>query len=143
MADKTPPAAEVENELDYILDRETLNGEMHYRFIQSRPQRISRMLSKGYRIVKVSGHGVKPLAEDMIGPDDTIRDGDTVLMFVPREKHLAGRRKLADLNRARMATPKAEFRKKTRGAAPDGSDIRIVTADKSDCLLYTSPSPRD
>lgn len=120
------------DELNEILDTSTLSEDMHYRFVHERPQRIARMKAKGYRIVQAEADGVKPLVEDIIGADGTIKDGDTVLMCVPRERFEAGRKKLADLNRARMQAPKQNFRKKTRKAAPSGDDIKVVTADKTD-----------
>lgn len=119
-------------ELEGIVDLDTLDPDMHYRFGHERPQRQARLKAKGYRVVKVSQDKVKPVLEDMVGPDDTIRDGDTVLMCCPQERWKGRRRQLAETNRARLAAPKGQFRKKTRGAAPGGEDVRVVTADKTD-----------
>lgn len=118
--------------LDEIIDTGTLAEDMHYRFVHERPQRIARMKAKGYRIVLSEEDGVKPIVEDIISPDGSIRDGDTVLMCVPKERFEAGRAKLAAINKARMAAPKQNFRKKTRRAAPSGEDVKVVTTDKTD-----------
>lgn len=121
-----------DNEVEHYIDEETTDPEKHYRFVQKRPQRLARLKHKGYEIVKSSVHGVQPIVEGMLTAEDTIEDGDTILMMVDKTRFLEGREKLANLNRQRMAAPKAQFRRKTRGAKPDGSDIRIVTKDKFD-----------
>lgn len=138
MADnKTPAAAEVKSrkgneDLEQILDLDTLDPDMHYRFVHERPQRQARVKAKGYRPVLAGEDQVKPLVEDMIGPDGIIRDGDTILMCCPKDRFKNRRKLLAEQNRARLAAPKGQFRKKTRGAAPGGEDVKVVTEDKTD-----------
>lgn len=120
-------------EMETMIDMDTLDTEnYHYRFIHERPQRVARMRHRGYEPVLASQDGVKPMVEGMVGPDDLIHDGDTILMKVPRERFENGRKKLELLNRSRVAAPKAQFRKKTRGAAPGGEDVKVVTTDKHD-----------
>lgn len=146
MADEsaTPPA-EVKSrapkkrdpeDLEGLIDMESLDDSMHYRFVHERPQRVARLRHKGYRVVRVGedegADTVRALVEDIVSPDGTIRDGDTILMCVPKERHQAGRNKLAALNKARMVAPKQQFRKKTRGTGPGGEDVRVVTTDKTD-----------
>lgn len=121
-----------QSELETLIELESLNPDMHYRFVHERPQRQARIRAKGYRAVKASEDGVKPMVEEMIGPDDIIRDGDTILMCCPVDRFKGRRKQLGDLNRSRMAAPKAQFRKKTRGAGPGGEDVRVVTEDKTD-----------
>lgn len=115
-----------------LVDINTFDPAYHYRFVHSRPQRVARMRHRGYEPVLASQDGVIPLVEGMIGADDLIHDGDTILMKVPREKFERGRQKLQLLNRSRVAAPKAQFRKKTAGAGPGGEDVRVVTEDKHD-----------
>jgi hypothetical protein len=110
-----------------IVDHETLDPQKHYRFVQDRPQRVARMRAKGYRLVSVSEDGVRTVLEDDEPADDRIRDGDTVLMCVPKEKFIEGRKKVAKVTRGRMAVPEAQFRKKTRGSGPGGVDIQVTT----------------
>lgn len=115
-------------EIEGIVDRETLDPSMHYRFVQERPQRIARMRAKSYRLVSVSEDKVRSLLEDETA-DDRIRDGDTVLMCCPKERFQERRKKVNAVTRGRMAAPVANFRKKTRGAGPGGVDV-VVTTDK-------------
>lgn len=110
-----------------ILDSETLDPDMHYRFAQDRPQRVARLRAKGYRLVSVAQDGVKTLLEDGESADDRIRDGDTVLMCCLKEKFKEGRRKIAKVSRGRLSTPVANFRKKARGAGPGGVDVGVTT----------------
>lgn len=113
-------------EIEGFVDKSTLDKNMHYRFVQERPQRIARLRARGYRLVSVSEDGVKSLLEDETA-DDRIRDGDTVLMCCPKEKFKERRKKVAAVTRGRMAAPVANFRKKTRGAGPGGVDIGVTT----------------
>jgi hypothetical protein len=117
----------IDPEMLGIVDHESLDPQKHYRFVQDRPQRIARMRAKGYRLVSVSEDGVKTVLEDDTEADDRIRDGDTVLMCTPKEKFEEGRRKVAKITRGRLATPEAQFRKKTKGAGPGGVDIAVHT----------------
>lgn len=114
-------------ELAGIVDHETLDDAKHYRFVQDRPQRIARMKAKGYRLVSVSEDGVKTIIGDDEAADDRIRDGDTILMCTDKSRFEEGRKKLAKVTRGRLATPVAQFRKKTRGAGPGGVDVQVTT----------------
>lgn len=116
-------------ELAGIVDLDSLDPAMHYRFAHERPQRISRLRAKGYRVVSVSGDGVRTLLEEE-SADDKIRDGDAILMCIPKEKFEAGRKKIAQVTRGRLAAPTAQFRKKTRGAGPGGVDVNVTTDTK-------------
>lgn len=116
-------------EMEGIVDRESLDPQYHYRFIQDRPQRIARMKSKGYSFVSATEDGVKILLEDSPA-DDKIRDGDAILMKVPKDRHEAGRKKVAAVTRGRMAAPTAQFRKKAQGAGPGGADVAVTTDTK-------------
>jgi hypothetical protein len=117
-------------EIEGIVDRETLDPQYHYRFVQERPQRIARLRAKGYTPVSVSEDGVKTIIGDDEPADDRIRDGDTILMKVPKDRFTESRKKVAKVTRGRLATPVAQFRKKTRGAGPGGVDIGVTTTDK-------------
>lgn len=113
-------------ELAGIVDLDSLDPAMHYRFVHERPQRLSRLRAKGYRLVSASEDGVKLIMEDEKA-DDKIRDGDAVLMCIPKERFLEGRKRVAQVTRGRLAAPTAQFRKKTRGAGPGGVDVNVTT----------------
>jgi hypothetical protein len=95
-----------------IIDVNTLDPSMHYRRVQERPQRISRMLAKGYRFVSASEDGVQTVTKEINGADDKIRDGDTVLMAIPKQHYLERKAKRDRLSQARLSAPKGQFRKK-------------------------------
>lgn len=122
---RVTPRLDPENE--GILDRETLDPSMHYRFVQERPQRVARLRARGYRPVSVSEDGVRTLLQEGETADDRIRDGDTILMCCPKEKFKENRKKVAAIARGRMAAPVANFRKKTRGTGPGGVDVGVTT----------------
>lgn len=122
-------APEIDPEFEGILDRSTLSPEFHYRFIHERPQRMSRMKAKGYRVVSATESGVKTYTGEVTA-DDTIRDGDTILMAIPIERYQEGRKKVAKVTKARLTAPKAQFRKKAKGAGPGGVDVNVVTTDR-------------
>lgn len=127
-----PAAAEVnifDMDLHGIVDPESLDPDMHYRFVQNRPQRIARMRSRGYKVVSASEDGVKTLLEDEAA-DDTIRDGDTVLMATPKPRFEAGRKQLRKVTQGRLSSPKSQFRKKAKKAGPGGTEVTVVTTDK-------------
>lgn len=103
------------------LQRSTMNPNMHYRWVHVRPQRLTRMLAKGYRFV-TEDDNVKPLIEQGGAADNKIYNGDTVLMQVPKEQYLAGRKRVAEQTRGRLAAPKAQFRKKAERSGVETSD---------------------
>lgn len=129
--DQAPDNARVTPRLDPEIEgfvvRESLNPKMHYRFVQDRPQRVARLRSRGYRPVSVSEDGVRTLLGEEETADDRIRDGDTILMCCPIERFEERRKKIAGVTRGRLASPVANFRKKTRGAGPGGVDIGVTT----------------
>jgi hypothetical protein len=95
-----------------IIDLSTLDPAMHYRRVQERPQRVSRMLAKGYRFVLASEDGVRTVTGEQNGADDKIRDGDTILMAIPKQHYLERKAKRDRLAQARLSAPKGQFRKK-------------------------------
>lgn len=124
--------AALPEEMQGLVDLETLNtDEFHYRFVQERPQNMARKRSKGYTPVVAEEEGVSTITGE-VSADGLIRDGDAVLMKIPRERFEQGRKKLARLTEARLTAPVANFKKKTKGAGPEGKDIRVVDTDTED-----------
>lgn len=119
-------AAQVEERTDseeaLMLDPRSLDKEYHYRWVHTRPQRQTRMLAKGYTYVDKEEDGVIPLVEQPGAGDSKIYNGDTVLMKIPKGRHLAGRKRIAETTRARLAAPVASFRKKAEGAGVELSN---------------------
>lgn len=111
--------------LPSIVDLDTLNtDEFHYRFIQERPQNVARKRSMGYIPVLAEEEGVQTITGE-VSADGLIRDGDAILMKVPKERFLQRRRKSKQLTDARLATVDQAFKKKAKGTGPGGTDVPV------------------
>lgn len=122
--------AELPEEMEGIVDLDTLNtAEYHYRFVQDRPQNMARKRSKGYKPVLAAEEGVETLTGE-VSADGLIRDGDSVLMKVPRARFEAGRKKIQVFTESRLTAPVQNFKKKTRGAGPGGKDILVDSTEE-------------
>jgi hypothetical protein len=53
-------------------------------------------------------------------------------MKVPRERFERGRKKIALLTEARLTAPVANFKKKTKGAGPEGKDIQVFDTESKE-----------
>lgn len=112
-------------ELPSIVDLESLNTEeFHYRFIQDRPQNVARKRSMGYIPVLAEEDGVQTITGE-VSADGLIRDGDSILMKVPRERYEQRRKKSKQLTDSRLATVDQSFKKKAKGTGPGGTDIPV------------------
>lgn len=113
-------AAEVHDRTDAEeaigLDAASLDPNHYYRWVHSRPQRISRMFARGGTFVSRTEDKVKPLVEQGGGADDRIYNGDTILMKFPRERIEKRRKQIADTTRALLAAPAQQFRQKATDA---------------------------
>lgn len=112
-----------ENELIGGLDPNSLDPNMHYRFVYTGGNKIARRLTRGYRFVRPSEDGVQKLySEGNEAGDDTIRHGDTVLMCISKERHEEMEKRVRDISRARLSAPKGQFRKKAKGLGIEVND---------------------
>lgn len=119
--------AELPEEMQGLIDVDTLDTKTYYyRLVQDRPQNMARKRVKGYEPVLAEEEGVKLLTGE-VSADGLIRDGDTVLMRIPKARRLAGRKKLAKFTEDRLSAPVQNFVKKTKGAGPGGVDIKVDT----------------
>lgn len=122
--------AELPEEMESIVNLDTLDTETyHYRFIQDRPQNMARKRSKGYKPVLAAEEGVETITGE-VSADGLIRDGDSVLMRVPRERFEAGRKKIHAFTESRLTAPVQNFKKKAKGAAPGGKDIMVDSTEE-------------
>jgi len=100
-----------------ILDEDTLDKGMHYRFIQTRPAAVARAKLKGYRVVKPSEDGVKTLYDqEDADAEDVIKHGDRILMAVPKARHQKHRKDVRDLATSRIKSVEAKTRQLAREA---------------------------
>jgi hypothetical protein len=120
---------------DLDLDPETLDPEMHYRYVHERPNRQASAIKKGYRVVSRSEDKVERLTDgprDKQGAtEDLIRNADTILMCCPKEVYEERRDGYDKLTRARMSVPESSFRKKARRAGLKPGQV-ITTPEKGD-----------
>lgn len=100
-----------------LVDPESLDPDMHYRFAYESSNRLSRLYAMGYRTVKRSEDGVKLLYDMQQGAaEDLIRIGDTVMVCIPKKIHNERRARRDRLREARLSAPEGQFRKKAAKA---------------------------
>jgi hypothetical protein len=116
---------QVENLLQ--LDEETLDPELHYRWVTEHPLKIARARMKHYEFVH-QDTGVKTLAGFIDSREDgIIRIGDVILMACPKGEFVArkkGQRKFAE---NRLSAPASQFRKQAKKRR-----VRILREEEED-----------
>jgi hypothetical protein len=86
-----------------VLDPDSLDPNLHYRFVQHRPTQVARAKMAGYRIVSPTDSGVKTIHDQEDGhPENVIKHGDRVLMATPKAKHKQNRDDLRRLTNQRL-----------------------------------------
>ena len=115
---------------DILVDPETLDPSLHYRFGREGRIRQARLRARGYRPVH-RGDGVRLLSddnpEDEGDPDEVIRVGDLVLMACPKAEYERRQQKAQDLANRRLENADARFKKKATLR-----DVMTVGRDKHD-----------
>lgn len=107
-----------------LLDPETLDSDMHYRFVLRSPTRVAQARAKGY--VEVSREdGVRTLY-DQADDDGTgvIMHGSRVLMCCPKAKKEARERRMLNLANARLRSPVEGVKTKARRAG-----VKVLEGD--------------
>lgn len=100
-----------------LVDPESLDPDMHYRFANASTNRLSRLYAMGYRTVKRSDDGVRLLYDMEQGAaEDLIRLGDTVMVCIPKKIYEERRARRDRLREARLSAPEGQFRKKAAKA---------------------------
>ena len=112
-------------ELQSIVDLDTLDTETyHYRFIQERPQNVARKRSMGSIHLIAEEEGVKTITGE-VAADGLIRDGDSILMRVPKARFEDRRKKSKKFTDSRLATVDQQFKKKAKGTGHGGTDVQV------------------
>lgn len=109
-----------------ILDPASLNPNLHYRFVQDRPNNVAKKKANGYRMVSRSKDGVKTLIQLEKTADDTIRHADMVLMCTTKahyEKRRGNRRRLVH---DRLEATHEQFKQRVRDAQRQGVKVKLV-----------------
>lgn len=104
-----------DSEESLTLDPATLDPSFYYRWVHTRPQRLSRMFQRGGTFVTKEDK-VRPVVEQPGSADDRIYNGDTVLMKFPRERYEKRRKQIADMTRGLLAAPAQQFRQRAEQA---------------------------
>jgi hypothetical protein len=109
-----------------LLDPDTLDPDMHYRFVLRSPTRVAQARAKGY--VEVSrADGVRTLYDE--ADDDgtgVIMHGSRVLMCCPKAKREARERRMLQVANARLRSPVEGVKTKARRAG-----VKVLEGDKS------------
>lgn len=108
-----------------LLDSDTLDPDMHYRFVLRSPTRLAQARAKGYTEVS-RADGVKTLY-DSADDDGTgvIMHGSRVLMCIPKAKHEARERRKQSVANARLRSPVETVKSKARRAG-----VKVLEGDK-------------
>lgn len=112
------PKVEVEEVRDINslleLDEETLDPEMHYRWVREAPRSMGNAKLKGYQIVnKEDGPKTRAGYLDDTG-DGSMRIGDTILMACPRSMRRAREVKQRRFTESRLKAPRKQFSKSAK-----------------------------
>lgn len=120
------------------LDGETLDEDKHYRWVRATQKRLASLFRKGYSVVSRTEDGVQPLLEaerdeKNESVDDTIRDGDLILVQVDREAHEQRIAARARFNEARLNSVEDRFREKAQQASRGlERPVRTIGPDEED-----------
>jgi hypothetical protein len=115
-----------EPELALVLDPDSLDKNLHYRFVDDRPTNVARKKALGYRVVSRTKDKVRTAIELEHTSDDTIRHADMILMCAPKEKVLERRRGRRELVKSRLQATEDNFKEKVAKARASGVDVRLV-----------------
>lgn len=113
-----------------LLDFDTLDPNMQYRWVLNISLRIAKRTGQGYRLVSRSKDGVKTVLQNEEKPDDCIYNGDSVLMCCDRREYETRRSATLQIAHDRLSYPKAEF--KRRHARSGARNSRILDDEEED-----------
>lgn len=108
-----------------LLVEETLDPSKQYRWVQNTPLQIAKRTTQGYQLVSRKEDGVETLVDNGRAPDDSIYNGDSVLMCCEKEL-VAGRRiRTNQIAEARLGSPVAEFQNEHRNSGARNSKVLV------------------
>lgn len=110
-----------------LLDEETLDPNMTYRWVQNSPLQVAKRRSQGYRLVSREDDDVRTIVEPEKSADDYIYNGDSVLMCCDTTIVNARRKRVSEIANARLGAPVAEFK---RGHQDSGARNSKVLVDE-------------
>jgi hypothetical protein len=94
-----------------LLDENTLDPDMTYRWVLNAPANLTRRQAQGYRLVSREEDGVATCVPDEKSPDDYIRNGDSILMCCPKALVAERRSRTLQMSEKRLGAPVAQFKR--------------------------------
>jgi len=111
-----------------VLDESTLDPSLYYRFVQARPERISRAKLNGFKTVKPEETGERTLFEqDDDTPEGVLKHGDRILMAMPKAKATERAKKNTALADMRLRSHDQRVREMAKSRK-----IKLHEADEED-----------
>jgi hypothetical protein len=120
------------------LDEESLDENKHYRWVRATQKRLQSLVRRGYSLVGRSEDGVQPAVEaerdeKNVSVDDTIRDGDLILVQTDKENYENEVARRARFNEARLESVEDRFREKANQASRGlEKPVRTIGPDEED-----------
>lgn len=134
--DPTPSVSQVAIDVNSAVDPQDVlqllntDEEYEYRFVQERPDNITRRKLKGYEFVRPDEEKVRMVYDHGQGSSENlIRHGDCVLMRIKKNKKRAQQERGEKIGRLRRVNTDAEFKRKAREArVNDGEGVTVVSS---------------
>lgn len=118
---------------DSLIDPDSLDKNFHYRFVQSRPNRMARARKQGYKPVQADEIVLVNGSDAGESADNLVHDGDRILMKVPKERKKERDKEARKLRAQRMKAPVQSFKNKAERASKTlGKRIRTTTSKEEE-----------
>jgi hypothetical protein len=106
-----------------LLDDDTLDPKLEYRWVLNTPSQLARRSGQGYRLVSREDDGVKTLVPAEKAADDYIYNGDSVLMCCAKGTVRERRERNTRLASDRLETPVSQFKKEHQQSGARNSKV--------------------
>lgn len=106
-----------------LLDEDSLDPKMEYRWVLNTPAQLARRSGQGYRLVSRDEDEVRTLVPAEKAADDYIYNGDSVLMCCPKGTVRERRERNVQLASDRLETPVSQFKKEHQQSGARNSKV--------------------
>lgn len=114
-----------------LLDPETLDPNLHYRWVANNHAAITKRTVQGYRLVSRKEDGVRLVIEPQKASDDYFYNGDTVLMCCEKERVEGRQKQIERIANQRLRAPVHQVREQ-HGAAGFPGSTRILEGEEGE-----------
>ena len=111
-----------------MVDPDSLDPKMHYRWVKNEQGRIAKRVSQGYRFVERKE--VKLLVENEETPDGKVVNYDAVLMCCDLRRRKNREKEVAQRSKEWLKGPEADFKKKLRESGARKSRVFDDSSDE-------------